>query len=255
MAKKIKVSRKKIKQKDEFITFTDQVIDWFNKNRNLAYGIIGGAVLALALLSFVNYMVRSRRAQADRLLVEAFSILNTPLASELTQASILQGAKNYSTQEERADEAIKKLSEVIKRFGRSGAGLEARFHLGEVYLSKRDYAKSLEAYQEFLKHLGAGSSSAAILEVPAYLGMAKAYYSSGDLKNAQIYFQKVLDSKQDAYLAEATLGLARVLINTGKNDEAKEKLEMLSKNYPGSIYDQLAKIEMSKLSSGEKSEK
>jgi len=251
MAKKIKVSRKKIKQPDEFQTFTDRAFKYFNENKQISYSVIGGAILALVLASGISYTVKTRRAKADRLLIEAFSIINAPLAGQMTQASLLQGGRNYSTGKERAEEAIKKLTEVSDQFGSGEAGIEARFHLGEAYFEKGDYAGAIASYQDFLKHPGKNASVAEFLQDPAYLGLAKAYYGAGDFANAEQYFQKVIDAKLDAYLAEADLGLARVLIKKGEPDKAKEKLKLIMESYPGSIYDQLAKIELNNLSGAE----
>ncbi len=248
MAKKIKVSRKKIKQPDDFLTFTDRAFKYFSENKAVTFCVIGGAILAMALAVGISYTVTTRRDKADRLMLDAFSILNTPLAGKLTQQSILGGAKNYSTDKERAQEAITKLNEVIKQFGSGSVGLEARFHLGEVYLSEGNYPLAISSYQDFLKRLGTVESAGnKIMREPALLGLGKAYYSSGDLKNGELYLQKVIDSKSDAYLAEANLGMARVLIQKGEPGLGREKLDWISKTYPGSIYDQLAEIEKNNL--------
>ncbi len=246
MAKKIKVSRKKIKRPDEFLTFTDQVIKYLNEHKNLSLGVLGGLVAALVITNVITYTLKTRKANADKLLVEAFAILSTPLSNELSSNPVLKGSKSYASGDERSDEAIKKLSEVIKQFGNREAGMEAKFHLAEAYLNKGDYAHALSSYQDFLKEL-AGKPTGKFLEYPAYLGMAKAYYQTNDNKNAELYFQKVLDSKQDAYSAEANLGQARILIKDGQVDQAREILDNLIKTYPGSIYDQLAQIELGNL--------
>jgi len=244
MAKKIKVSRKKIKKPDEFVTFSDRAFKYISQNKNVAFAVISGIIIALLAFSMINYSLKTRRAKAEALLAEAFSILNTPLAGQLSQEQALQSAKSFASSQERNKQAISKLNEVVQKFGRNQAGMEARYHLGETYFVDGNYQASLSAYEDFLKQLKSAKPAAQFLEYSAYLGIAKDHYQLGNYEKANENFQKVIDQKEgSSYKPEAMLGLARSLIKLKKYDDAREKLEALIQTYPGSIYEQLAKLE------------
>ncbi len=245
MAKKIKVSRKQIKKPDEFITFTDRVVKYLAERKNLAIGIGAGLLLILLLINLASYSYRTQRQKAEYLLAQAFSILNTPLTEELTTDQIIKGSKSYATQKERSEDAIAKFKQVIDKFGKSEPGLEARYHLASLYLEQEDWDNALYYFQDFFSSLEKHHSQAGLsLGLTAYLGMAQAYYGKGEYEKALEYYQKVLDSKDETYLAEASLGKAKTLAKLGKTQPAKEELEKLIQLYPDSIYAQLAELEL-----------
>jgi tetratricopeptide (TPR) repeat protein len=248
MAKKIKVSRKKIKRPDEFLSFSDRIIKYLAANKNVAYGIASAIILVLLVANLANYSIRTRRAKAETLLAEARTILQTPLVDQLNSEQILKGAKNYSTSRQRNDEAIETLNKVITQFGSGQPGMEARYDLGQVYFNNGDYQKGISAYQDFLSQYNKRTDQPEFLKYSAYVGIAKDYYELDDYAKASEYFQKVLDAKKSGtYEAEATLGLARCMIMLKEYDKAREKLDAVVAGFPGSVYEQLAKDEMARL--------
>jgi tetratricopeptide (TPR) repeat protein len=256
MARKIKVSRKKIKRPDEFLTLSDRFFKYISENKNIAYGAAGGVVLVLLAVNLGIYTFKTRQAKADLLLTEAFSILQTPLAAEMTQEQVLKGAKSFSSDEQRSQEAITKLGEVVKKFGSSEPGLEARYHLGALYYSGHDYNNSVSNFEDFIKALKGRGGEMEYLSYSAYLGIAKSYFAMGDFPKAGENYQKVLDAKPPtAYQSEAMLGEARSLAAQGKTDQARDLLKDIIKTYPGSIYQQLADLEIANLSKVKSAEK
>jgi len=248
MAKKIKVSRKKIKKPDEFQTYSDRVLKYLSANKNVAYGVVSGIIIALLVGNLANYSIRTRRTRAEYLLAQAFSILQTPLVDDLTSQQILKGTKTYATSRQRNEEAISKLNEVVQKFGRGEPGLEARYRLGEVYYRDENFKQSIAAYEDFLKEFNSRKTKPEFLEYSAYLGMAKDYFALEDYEKAASYFQKVTAPKKGAsYEPEAMLGLARCLVAQKNYDAAREKLTALMASYPGTIYDQLAGLELQKI--------
>jgi len=248
MAKKIKVSRKKIKRPDEFLSGSDRAIKYLRANKNLVYGVASGVILAVLAFNLVNYSLSSRRIKSEALLTEAFSILNTPLTDQMTSEQILKGSKTYATGKQRSEEAISKLNEVVQKFGSGTTGLEARYRLGEVYFQNGEFAKGVAAYQDFLKEFKARKDQPEFLEYSAYVGLGKNYYELADYPKAVENFTKVVDSKKGgAYSAEASLGLARSLIKLKDFAKAKEHLDSVVAQSPGTIYEELARLEMAKL--------
>lgn len=250
MARKIKVSRKNIKRPDEFLTLSDRVFKYIAENKNLAYGVAGGIILAVVAINLAVYSLKTRQARADVLLTEAFSILKTPLTAQMTQDQLLKGVKSFGSNVDRNKEAVVKLSEVVKKFGSSEPGLEARYHLGMVYYNTRDYKQSISSLEAFIKQLkGREGGSSEYLEQSANLGIAKSHFELEDYAKADEYFQKVLAASktETPYKAEALLGDARSLIKLNKNDQAREKLMIIIATYPGSIYQELADLELANL--------
>jgi len=250
MAKKIKVSRKKIKKPDEFITTTDRVIRYLIANKNLGYAIIGGVVFVLLVLGLVNYSIRTKKHNQGALLAEVSTILKTPLLTELTQEEIARGAKFYSSSEERNESAIAKLNEIAKRFSGSGTGLSARYQLAGLYLEKGDADQAIASYQDCLTQLKKRNLTNHLLESSAYLGMAKAYFIKQEYEKASEFYQKIINSNvsPEPYLAEAMLGEARTSIKLGNFDQANQLINQLNSKYPGSVYSQLAQLELAQIS-------
>jgi len=249
MAKKIKVSRKKIKRPDEFLTYSDRVLNYVSANKNVAYGVVSGVILVIVAINLINYTIKTNRAKADMLMSDAFAAMQTPLAGQLSQEQILKGSKTYANDKQRNEDAISKLNEVVKKFSESEAGLEARYRLGEAYFANGDYKSSLTAYDDFLKQLKSKPAPMSYLEFSAYLGMGKCYYAQGEYQKAVESFQKVLDAKEaaSAYKPESLLGTARARISLKQYDQANTSLQELIKTYPGSVYDQLANLELAKI--------
>jgi TolA-binding protein len=243
MAKKIKVSRKKIKRPDEFLTYSDRVLNYVSANKNIAYGVVSGVILVIVAINLINYTIKTNRAKADMLMSEAFAAMQTPLAGQL------KGSKTYANDKQRNEDAISKLNEVVKKFSDSEAGLEARYRLGEAYFANGDFKSSLTAYDDFLKQLKSKPAPASYLEFSTYLGMGKCYYAQGEYQKAVESFQKVLDAKEaaSAYKPESLLGTARARISLKQYDQANTSLQELIKTYPGSVYDQLANLELAKI--------
>ncbi len=251
MAKKIKVSRKQIKKPDEFVTTTERILKWLGERKPLVYGVISGLVLIILLVNLTAYSLRNRRLQAEFLLARAFSVLKTPLIDELTVDQIIKGTKSYATSEERRQDAIEKFKEVVSRFGASEQGLEARFHLGTLYLEQKDWENAIYWFNDFLEKLSKRErAQTTAFKLTAYLGLAKAYYGKGEYEQALKYYQKVLESKDKTYLPEANLGLARTLIKLKKTEEAKKKLKKILDDYPDSIYARLAQLELKNIEAG-----
>jgi len=250
MAKKIKVSRKKIKKPDEFITTTDRVIKYLIANKNLGYAIIGAVVLVVLVLGLLNYSIKSRKHNQGVLLAEVSTILKTPLITELNEDEIARGAKFYSSSEERNESAIAKLNEIAKRFSGSGTGLYARYQLAGLYLEKGDADQAIASYQDCLDQLKKRNLTNHSLEYSAYLGMAKAYFLKQEYEKASEFYQKIINSKPspEPYLAEAMLGEARAFIKLGDFDQAGELINQLNSKYPGSVYSQLAQLELARIS-------
>jgi tetratricopeptide (TPR) repeat protein len=254
MAKKIKVNRKKIKKPDEFQTFSDRVIKYLSANKNAAYGVASGIIAVLLIISLGSYSLRTRRARAEYLLAQAFSIMQTPLVDDLTGQEILKGAKSFATTSQRNQEAISKLNEVVQKFSRSEQGLEARYRLGEVYFLDGNFKQSIAAYEDFLKELQSRKTKPEFMEYSAYLGLGKNYFQLEDYEKAIFYFQKIIDSKKSAgYEPEAMLGLARCLAMQKNYEAASGKLNALIESYPGTVYEQLARLELQKIPGQKKS--
>jgi tetratricopeptide (TPR) repeat protein len=248
MAKKIKVSRKSIKKPDEFLTLSDRFFQYVAENRTTVLGIAGVVVVVLLGVNLAVYSLKTRQAKADQLLTEALSILQTPLADEMSREQVLKGAKSFATGEVRNQEALGKLTEVVKKFGNSEPGLEARFHLGAIYYNNHDFTNSISSFEAFIKALKSRPQYEPDLEYSAYLGIARSYLALQDFAKADEYYQKILEAKKPTpYHAEAMLGSGRALAQLAKNDQAKEKFNAVVSTYPGSIYQQLAELELANL--------
>lgn len=247
MAKKIKVSRKKIKGPDEFLTFTDKMLDYLVERKSYMLIILGGVLLAGFIAAGANYSIRRNREESQKLLSEAIAIFASPVGTEINYQQLVSGIKPFPDRDSKFKAIIDKLEELIKKYPNSKARVEAEFYLGKAYYEKRDYANAINAYEEFLKRADRSSKNVGELKSSAYIALAGSYYNQKNYEKALEYYGKLLESKNSAQEPEALMASADCYIKLGKIKEAEEMLKKLQENYPDTFYANLARLKSAEL--------
>lgn len=85
------------------------------------------------------------------------------------------------------DEAINAMQNFVQKYPNGGYTANAEYWLGELYLVKKDYPKSIEHFDLVLKRFPSSSKSAASLLKSGY-----AYVESGNNQEAKKRFQQVV---------------------------------------------------------------
>ncbi len=103
----------------------------------------------------------------------------------------------------RFDDATVAMQAFVQKYPKGGYTANAEYWLGELYLVKRDYQKSIEHFDIVLQQFPSSSKSAASLLKSAY-----AYAAKGDKQEAKSRFEQVVKNYPDtptAKLASAKL--------------------------------------------------
>jgi predicted negative regulator of RcsB-dependent stress response len=127
-----KVSRKALRQPDEFITTFDWISDW--AEHNLTRVIIGAAVLVVvtAIAFLFSFYSQNRQRIASERFYQAITALND---------------KDYQL-------AAKGFSTLAEKESGSTLGHLARFYLANTYLALNQPSKASEALRDYLSYNG-----------------------------------------------------------------------------------------------------
>jgi tetratricopeptide (TPR) repeat protein len=234
MAKKIKLTRKQIKQRDEFLTMTDRALEYLMNHMNGAIAILVMIIVALILGFGVRYWMRTRQEEASKELTAALSVLGQPLSRDLTDEQILAGVKSFVTEEERAGEAVRKLEEMVNSYRGSKAAEEAHYYLASLYYHLQNYPRSLDHYNEYLKiSSGSGKNRDPLFKSLIYFNQACCYFNIGNYEDALELYRKVIENKDSANRAESLVNAARCEEEMNNLDAAIAYLEKAWNEYPG----------------------
>jgi tetratricopeptide (TPR) repeat protein len=192
LATRHKISRKELKQPDEFQTVFETAALFFELH--LTEVLLGAAALLVAVaiaLSFFYYEAQRGRAASAR----------------FDQAlSELQGGKYES--------AEKELSSLAADEPHRAVGRLANLYLANAYLAQKEPAKAREALLRYL-----AGADASVFRGAALDDLAVTYEELGDYKQAEATYRQA-SAIEGPEQARAELGMARMLQNQGKREEA-----------------------------------
>jgi tetratricopeptide (TPR) repeat protein len=184
-----KLTRKDLKGPDEFITQTGRLLSLAGQHVRMIGLILGSIVAAVivvwGLLVYIRGIERNAFAslwQIEEQLRNAADVSAVPPAS--------------------AD----RLQQIAHQFGAGDAQGYAWLYLGHLRYRQGDYVAAVTAYQQ----AAAQAQPTLLLWPMASLGVAYALEASGDFRQAQDTYQRVIDAKAAGFVVEAYLGKGRV---------------------------------------------
>lgn len=192
MATRHKISRKELKQPDEFQTVFETAALFFELH--LTEVLLGAAALLVVVaiaLSFLYYEAQRGRAASAR------------FDQALRE---LQGGKYES--------AEKDLSTLAADEPHRAVGRLANLYLANAYLAQKEPAKAREALLRYL-----AGDDASVFRDAALDDLAVTYEELGDYKQAEATYRQA-SAIEGPEQARAELGMARMLQKQGKRNEA-----------------------------------
>ncbi|MGB6563173.1 MAG: tetratricopeptide repeat protein [Candidatus Binataceae bacterium] len=192
MATRHKISRKELKQPDEFQTVFETAALFFELH--LTEVLLGAAALLVVVaiaLSFLYYEAQRGRAASAR------------FDQALRE---LQGGKYES--------AEKDLSTLAADEPHRAVGRLANLYLANAYLAQKEPAKAREALLRYL-----AGDDASVFRDAALDDLAVTYEELGDYKQAEATYRQA-SAIEGPEQARADLGMARMLQKQGKRNEA-----------------------------------
>jgi tetratricopeptide (TPR) repeat protein len=189
-----RLTRKQLKQPDEFITIVERLRDFVTNNLAQVTAAVIVILVAAVIVAGVVWYERSRDSAAGERLYQGLAALN---------------AREYA----QAEELLASLArdEPDRRAGRL-----ARLYLASAYAGMGDFGKARDALVVFV----------AEFRDPLFASLALAdlgaiYERMGDLAKAESAYRSAAGVAGPARV-RAELGVARVLARMGKRDEAIE---------------------------------
>jgi len=201
-----KIIKKKLKEPDEFITFTERT--YFFIAHHFKSIAVGGGIVLILLLSFFFFQRWEKKNEGNgyqlySLATEAYQMVSTPY-----REGSLQEYKNV----------LEKFNETITKFPRTSSGKLSILYKGNIHLRLGEFEEAIRAYESFLQKAGKEKLYRSL----AREGLGYSYEGRKDYEKAVNAFQKVIDLGENFQLGNAYLGMGRCYEKLGKNKEALE---------------------------------
>lgn len=194
-----RLSRKEIRQPDQFVSLSVQTAAWIKEHtRSLLYGAVA-LVVGITLITGWWAWQKHREQQADIALYEAAKFLHMPSANRA--------------------KAVERLQKLVHEYEGTAAAAMASWHLGHLYFEGEDYPAALTAYRQTQQRLSRDAQPLLIALVT--LDVAYAQEASGTCDpDAITSFEAVLQLSAPWLRREAYLGIGRCYEHTAAPHKA-----------------------------------
>ncbi len=188
-----KISRKKLlKEPDEFISTTGQVIQFLRTHRRQVFRAAVIVLVVIAAAAGTLYYLRSQEGKALAVQQQAL---------QAYQAAY-QGSPENLAADNKSDyqKALEKFKESLSAYSWGRTAQVSHLFIGHCYYALKEYDQARAAYSKSLdgpfRHL-------------ALNGLAYISEAQGDSQKALEYFQKNMEDPHQPYRMESMLGAAR----------------------------------------------
>jgi tetratricopeptide (TPR) repeat protein len=206
MAKRL--TRKKLKQKDEFITTAEKLMNSATKHKSsfVIAGIVLLFTLIFASIGFYYYKDYSKRGS-----IAYFEDLH------LYEVALNSHDKNDVTNALNAFESLKSNFKFLK------ISKLAMLYIGNCEYMLGNYDKAIETYKTFLS--GWGDTNNYIASI-AYNGEIQSYMGKNDYKSALVLINNVLKKKDDPFIQLTYIHAVDCYLELNESDKAIELLKI-----------------------------
>ncbi len=208
-----RLTRKDLRQPDEFQTLSRQALDFVEANRNAVVAALGAVIVLL--LAIVAYRMISQGREANA-------------SGAYTAARSLLTEKKYG-------EAAVKFDEVASSYGGTSYGPLAILERGNALLLADQAADAVAAYERFLQ----SSPPTDYLRQLAHTRLGYAQEKLGKSADAERSFATAA-AEPGPFGAEALFGAARNAEIGGNADQAKSFYTQLLEKHPTTEYREMA---------------
>jgi tetratricopeptide (TPR) repeat protein len=219
MARIKRISKKKLKEPDEFISFTEKTYIFVKHYfKNMA---IAGIVVLVIILSILFYQRWEKRneEEADRMYSSAVEMYR--------RAGSLYSEGSPSE----FKEVLKKFDEVITKYSRTSSGKLSLLYKGNILLRLGEFDEATKSFQAFLKKAGKEK----LYQLFALEGLGYSYEGKKNYEKAIQAYQKMTEEGEGYELSNAYLDMGRCYEKLGKNKEALENYKAFLRESPKSL--------------------
>ncbi|MFQ5720588.1 MAG: tol-pal system YbgF family protein [Acidobacteriota bacterium] len=226
-----RLTRHDIQQKDGFVSIVERTVTWIDARRKAVLGIAGGVVMAAILVALGSVWVASRSADADRILGEALTTLQTPVLppGQLVGAD---GQPGFTSSNERDEAALKKLDEVVEARPFTRAATLAAYMRGAALLRLGRADEARKALLDFTQ-----DHSGSDLLPLAHRALSRAEMADGHPDEALRILEALVDHPSAVLPIDAALmELARAQEEAGQMSDAAQTYQRIANEFPESVY-------------------
>jgi predicted negative regulator of RcsB-dependent stress response len=207
VAREEKISRKDLRQPDEFLTLSRRAADWVADNRATVLTVTGGLLVVLIAVVAYQAISASREASAGH---------------AYAAAQALAGEGNY-------EEAANAFADVVASHGGTEHALLARLQQANALLQAKRVEEAVVAYQGFLD---AGPPTDYLRQL-AETRLALVNEERGKHAEAVAEYASAAGTSS-LFSDDALIGEARTAEAMGDSAKAKELYERFLEDYPAS---------------------
>ena len=225
MPRKIKVSKKKVKEPDEFISTSSLIINYVKNNyRNIIP--VAAVVLIVAIITVGWFYYSSKREkEAAHLFYQSKQLYNS---SKNIQ-------NNYQSVVERYRLSLGKFEDIRNEYSGTSSAIESLFYIGDCHYNLREYDKAVDNYEQFLNISRKGN----YLRYFAFEGLGYCYEEKGDYEKALEHFTKSMEEGGIDIKELAYLNIARCYEALNNKAKALEFYKKLIDDQNNSIFSEL----------------
>ena len=209
MAQETKLKRKDLKEPDQFLVASNTFLDILTRNKSVLIYLLIGILAALGVFLFVSDQKASKILKMESLYFQ------------MTQ--LVEDEKGLG-----GEQQVSKLKSLLKEFEEGDQQLRALLLLGDAQYQNRLYDDALSSFKQVLDQAQPGT----INFYMAHSGMAHAYESKKDFKNAIVHYKEIIDHPGEAPLFYTYLGLARCYELTSDSKNALLILREMQTKFP-----------------------
>jgi tetratricopeptide (TPR) repeat protein len=215
MAKRRRVSKKRLKEPDEFVSTAARMILWTKENVRLI--LVGFIIVALIVFSIVLWRMRGKTREA-----EAFNLLHR--ASE----TLSKAQEDPSSQDYR--EALDEFERIRREYPRTQASQLAQLQLGQGFLNSKQYDEAAETYRQFLD----SNPGQSLYRLFALQNLGYAYEGQRDYQRALDSFRELVDMGESFLQPWGYLNMGRCYEKLGRREEALRTYRTFLEKFPDS---------------------
>ncbi|MFH1727443.1 MAG: tetratricopeptide repeat protein [Pseudomonadota bacterium] len=238
MAKYKKMSRKELKQPDEFVAATTSFLKKLEEYKRAI--IIGVSLFFILFFGYFFYNEHKIKSQEKSALMfsEAIKLFDAPIMDpneEIQDEDKELPEVSFNSNMEKFTQASAKFSDVYKKYSSYPYGKISLFYLGHSYYYLGDYEKALDYYLQFEK---------AFLKLKdirnlVHDAIGHTYEAKGDIDNAISYYDKITMSDHDFLKDYSFYNLGRCYEQKQDLAKAKSFYEKGNKDFPESAIKEL----------------
>ncbi len=206
MTRTRKIVKKKLKEPDEFITFTERTYLFLTRHSK---PVVAGVIIVLVLVSAIFFYQRWEKKKEGN----AYQLLT--VAAETYKAT---STPYREASPEQYRNVLEKFDEVISKFPGTSAGKLSILFKGNLHLRLGEFEEAIKSYGAFLQKAGKEK----LYRIFALEGLGYSYEGKKDYEKALSAYQKIGEMGETFESANAYLGMGRCYERLGKDKEALE---------------------------------